>query len=408
MPKINPERVRTWYRLDGTEAEKYLMRTDDLVTDVDELRAAIGAGMGITIFSGPAPKSDTSLAFLAPLIDEVRDLSLNSTGRFTDVEVLNEATNLRSLNYEVNPNRGRIDLENLPRLEEFTGILTPTVASVVRNPGLRFLSVYGPAPKSFPRVVGPVEIFELNGGRSLTSLPVFEQPEAMQSMTRIGPSRFDLAELAEMTELTKVEVSACDDVIGLSRLALLPKLNRLTFKGCTTQKRWEDLPPVQDGFLMTISPLPTREFLEERRAAGWIVPLPSEEPSAEALTVDESGDGESWGVYMSRFDDLAEAVDQLDGSVPGGLHGELLILSVVAELKSQGVLLDPEPDSEGSFTAVYFPDQEQAEQVFARVRDALSADAATQLRYLQVGELRAGGTRMGWRWLQYLQAREMP
>lgn len=310
-------------------------------------------------------------------------LSLNSVGRFTDMEVLDAATNLRSLNYEVGPSRDRVNLAGLPHLEEFTGILTRTVASVVENPGLRFLSIYVPKPVPFARVVGPVEIFDLTGVRSQTVLLVFEQPAAMRSMRRVGPSLFDLAQLAEMTGLTEVEVGACADVVGLSGLALLPKLNKIIFQHCATQERWEDLPRVAEGFVMAVSPFPSVEFLEERRAAGWIVPQPWEGEPVEALTVDESADGEGWGVYMSDFDDLAGAVDLLDGSVPEGLHGELLILGVVAELKGQGVLLEPEPDSEGSFTAVYFPDQDQAEKVYSRAKEVLASDAEVQLAYLR-------------------------
>ncbi|MFK3676203.1 hypothetical protein ACI2IP_00645 [Microbacterium sp. NPDC090218] len=384
MSKLDPERVRQWFRLDRTKAEQYVMQVENLVTDVGELRAAIDAGMSISIFSGPVPKSQTtSLSFLAPVIGELRDLSLISAGRFTDLEVLNGATNLRSLNYEVGPSRDRVDLAGLPRFEEFTGVLTRTVASVVENPGLRFLSIYGPKPAPFARVVGPVEIFSFVGARSQTVLPVFEHPKAMRSMTRVSPSRFDLAQLGEMTGLTEIKVGACDDVVGLSAMALLPKLNSVTFQYCGTAERWEDVPRVAEGFLMAVSPFPSVAFLEERRAAGWIVPQLWEGEPVEALTVDESADGEGWGVYMSRFDDLADAVELLDGSAPDGLHGESLILGVVAELNKEGARLDAEPDSEGSFTAVYFPDQAQAEQVYARAKDVLASDASAQLAYLR-------------------------
>lgn len=392
--KLNRDRVGTWYRADHTEGLEYIMAVDDLVTDVAELRAANDSEMRITLTEGDGPKSVTSLDFLEPVIAEIRDLWVNTQNRITGLEVLRRAENLRSLSFEVGSFETQVDLSGLPRLEEYYGVVKRSVASVLQNPNLRFLRVYGAIPKSFSRVAGAVERFDQYGGRSQSELPVFAQPGAMRSVTRVGAARFDLGQLSEMTGLEKLEISGCDDVVGLAGLSAFSELVDVTFKGSKTQERWEDLPLVRKGFLNDVSPFPSVEFLEERRAAGWIVPMASEGVPVAALTVDEAGDGESWGVYMSRFDDLAEAVDLLDGSVPGGLEGEALILGVVAELQGDGEVLVPEPDSEGSFTAVYFPNREQAELVFARTKTVLEGDSTTQLRYLRAASGR-GITELG-------------
>lgn len=381
--KLNARHVTRWYRTGRRGGEMYSMQIDDLVTDEDELRAAIRAGMCIGVYTGSAPVREVSLAFLAPVISELRHLWVNAV-TLKDVEVLNDARSLQSLELEVLRSiPGRVDLSDLPHFEEFSGTVTRSVASALKNPGLRVLTVRGAIPKSFAHVVGPVERFEQVGGRSQTELPKFAHPEAMRSISRIGVARFDLAQLAQMPGLEELEVTLCADVVGLSELSRFSNLNKVTFKGAATQERWEDLPHVPKAFLSEVRPFPSLEFLEERQAEGWIVPHPSEGVPVDALTVDEAGDEESWGVYLSRFDDIAEAVELFDGSVPGGRAGERLILGVVAELRSEGVALDPEPDSEGSFTAVYFPDQTQAERVYARAREVLDADAATQLRYLR-------------------------
>lgn len=118
---------------------------------------------------------------------------------------------------------------------------------------------------------------------------------------------------------------------------------------------------------------------------NWIAPLDPPSKPVEALVLDEAGDGESWGVFMSRFDDLAEAVSVVDGTVASGLHGERFLLGVVAELRRGGVALDPEPDSEGGFTAVYFPDRDQAGPVFESAQEALKASTEAKTAYLRAG-----------------------
>ena len=384
---VDSDRVRTWYRADGTEAEQYTMSVDDLVTDVDELRAVVDAGMRITIHAGHGPQGVTSLDFLAPVIADVRDIRVGTINRVTDVAVLEDALNLRSLNWSVGACAERVDLSGLPHLEEFGSSVTRAVSSVLRNPGLRFLRVEGAIPQSFARVEGPVEIFEHEGGRSQIDLPVFATPETMRSIIRTGPAQFDLGQLVEMTRLAKFSLKLCGDVMGLSELGRMPELSELTFNGCTTKERWEDLPRVTRAFLIDVSPHPAISTLSEWRRAGWLVPDDPPSAPSEAIVVEEAGDGESWGVFMSRFDELAEAVGMFDGRVAGGPHGELLILGVVAELRSKGAQLEPEPDSEGEYTAVYFPDRDQATQVFVRARDILHSDPATQLSYLRPASL---------------------
>ncbi|WP_314095025.1 hypothetical protein [Microbacterium foliorum] len=383
MVAFDSDRVFEWYRADGTEANEYVMSVDDLVTDADELRAAIEAGMRITISAGGGPKGVTSLGFLAPVIAEVRDLWVGTINRVTDVAILEEAVQLRSLTWAVGACAERVDLSALPNLEEFGSSVTRTVASVLQNPSLRFLRVEGAIPPSFARVSGPVEIFEQEGGRSQIDLPAFAMPEVLRSIIRVGPAQFDLGQLVGMTGLSKFALKVCADVIGLSELRRLPDLTEVMFNGCTTRERWEDLPRVPSAFLVDIFPHPATSALSEWREAGWMVWGDPPEMQVEAISVDEAGDGESWGVYMSRFEDLADAVEIFDGRTPGGRHGERFILGVVAELRSEGVKLVPEPDSEGDFTAVYFPDADQAQQVFERAKGLLHVDTETQLKYLR-------------------------
>lgn len=383
--ELDRERMRSWRRANGSEATQYCMSVDDVVTDIDELRAASEAKMRITIHAGRGPRSVTSLAFLAPIIGEVRDLRIGTVNRITDVEVLNGARRLRSLSFAVGSCDGRLELSDIPQLEEFRGPVTRAVSSVLKNPALRFLEVEGPVPKSFALVAGPIENYKQEGGRFQAELPAFAQPRAMRSLSRIGPVAFDFGQVSEMTELVDLEVSLCKDLVGLSKLSRLRSLARLTLKGVATRERWEDLPAVRWGFMNDVSPVPSKEFLAERRQMGWRVPAAPRDPEP-ALTVDEAGDGESWGVFLSRFDDLAEAVDLLNGLPASGVHGEQFLLGVVAELRSQGEELDPEPDSEGGFTAVYFPDRRQAEQVYVRARELLTAEPAAQLSYLQGGD----------------------
>lgn len=382
---LNPERVGSWLRADDSDLPHFAMTVDDLVTDPVELRTAIDAGMRIMITMGAGANTATSLGFLRPVIDRLQHLWVGTPGRITDIEVLADARNLRSLAFAAGSCEGRVDLSGLPVFEEFEGPVTRAAGSALRNPGLRFLRVEGAIPKTFSRVSGPVEIFEQSGARSQVELPVFEQPHAMRKLWRAGPARFDLAQIAGMTRLAELMIGSCDDLIGLSELSSLTSLEKLEIKYCTSKEPWEDPPPVPWAFLCEVSPAPSAEFAERKRADGWLVHSWTTD-SSPVLTVDEAGDeGDSWGVFMSRFDDLADAVDLLDGSGAGGMHGELFLLGVVHELRSQGIVLDPEPDSESGFTAVYFPDRRQAEQVYERAQELLAADAETQLRYLRAG-----------------------
>ncbi|WP_217183087.1 hypothetical protein [Streptomyces sp. AC495_CC817] len=384
--KLDPDRVREWVRADSTRSLFYGMKADKLVTDPDELRAAVEAGMQISISGGSDPKEETSLAFLLPVIADLQDLWIGTTTRIVDIDVLNKADKLRSLAFSAGSCAGQAELARLPRLEQFDGIVTRSVASVLKNPSLRFVNVQASIPRSYAQIVGPVEIFVQEGGRQQVDLPVFHQPDAMRVLTRIGPASFDVSQLENMTRLEEFELSLCGKVTNLDRLSHLPALRRVAFKACSTSERWEVLPKIARAMLLDVAPMPSTEFLDERRDAGWIVPTVEEAAPGPALFLDEAGDGESWGVFLSRFEDLASAVNMLDGSAATGLHGESFLLGIALELRSDGISADVVPDSESDRTAVYFLDLAQAEQVFVRARELLAADPATQLHYLRAGQ----------------------
>lgn len=376
--------LHTWYRIGGVAIPEYEVDPDRLEdVDVYELRAAVDAGKSISVVGGSGASSTTSLAFLAPIVSELRDLRLGTSNRITDLDTLAGAHNLRSFQFVVGRCAENLDLSQFPHLEAFEGDITRSVASILRNPGLRFLRVWGAIPKSFARVTAPIEVFDQEGARSQIALPEFAHPEAMTRLSRRGPAQFDLGQLSAMTNLATLSITNCPDVSGLGALAELPSLADLEFKGVGTSESWDLLPRVPEAFMVDLAPSPPASLLAAWRAAGWLVPLGPEPDDAEEIVVDDAGDGESWGVFMSRFESLAASVDALEGAVAGGRHGELLVLSAVAELRAQGATLDPEPDSEGDFTAVYFPTREQAEQVASLARTILGSGTATQLRHLR-------------------------
>lgn len=386
MTSLVRDRIGQWNRADGSKAAEYMMRVDDLVVDTSQLREVVNEGMRITIFSGSAPKATTSLSFLAPVIDDVRDLWIGTVNQIIDVEVLNRARNLRSLSFTTGPCDGRLELSTLPYLEEFEGKVTRVVSSVLRNPSLRFLKIEGKIPNADLRIAGPVEVFEQRGARSQIELPTFAHPEALRALSRLGSASFDLNQLAGMTGLGELTLMS-SELSGVTELAKLERLERLTLGGRLTTGSWDDLPMVPWGRLEDVRPVPSKKFLAERRRAGWWVPDDPVESRNEALTIEAAGEVAAghWGVFMSRFDALGEAVELFDDSTPGGIHGEYFLLGVVAELRGQMVDLAAEADSEGDFTAVYFRDRAQAELVYARAKELLSADPATQLAYLRAG-----------------------
>lgn len=379
------ETVDYWHQVGGRSISEFSVDPDRLdEVDINELRAAVEAGMSISIEGGSGTTSTTSLAFLAPIVPILRDLQVWTSNRITDLDVLSDAQNLRAFQFIVGRCADVLDLSQFPHLEVFEGEMTKSISSVLRNPSLRFLRVLGAIPKSFARVSGPVEVFDQEGGRSQSTLPEFHHPEAMTRLFRRGPAQFDLTQLTGMPNLADLEITSCPDVSGLAALAGLPKLADLQLKGVGTRESWDLIPPHPIRALLNeLSPYPPTSLLETWRAAGWSVPLDPEPDDSEEIVVDDAGDGESWGVYMSRFDSLAAAVDVLDGTVAGGRHGERLILSAVAELRAEGAVLDAEPDSEGDFAVVYFPTQDQAEQVAALARTILQSDTATQLHHLR-------------------------
>lgn len=377
--------MREWRRVDSTGGWEFLIDVGDIPSRLNDVRDAIAAGMRITVHANGEDRGLVSLSALKPIIHQVEELCISVAGRLTDVEVLGDAWNLRSLDIEISAADGRAELSELPNLEQFSGSINRVTASVLRNPRLRFLSVLGAIPRSFARVAGPVESFMQEGARAQTELPVFAQPDAMRSIGRIGPARFDIRQLSEMTGLREFSLGACGEVEGLSLLSGLPALARLEFRGVSTREDWEDLPSVSSALIWDISPYPSAALLGEWRLAGWSVPADSPDERVAPLSSDVAGDGESWGVYMSRFEDLAEAVEAFDGSVAHGLHGEQFILGVVAELRASGEQLAPEPDSESGLTAVYFPTREQAERVYERAREMLDAGPARQLELIRAG-----------------------
>lgn len=389
MSSFDPAKKYRWYRMDGSKAMGYALMYDGAGFDAAEMRAAVEAGMQVGLGFEEGPRRTVSLASLAPEMSHVIDFDLSTINRISEVEVLNAARKLRSLSFFTGPCDGILELADFPRLEELRTKVNRVSASGLRNPKLRFLSVEGAIPKSFARVVGPVEVFEQEGGRAQGELPVFEQPVAMRSITRMGPGRFDLNQLRPMKNLTHLTITMCPDIVGIDALHDLPSLKFVAFKGCGTSERWEDLPDIPKVMLYEISPIPSREFLEEKLAAGWSVPPPeladqADQEPGDAVFVDDDGEGDEWGVFMNRFDVLAEAADLFDGAVASGRHGERFLLSVVAELREQGAVLKPEPDSEGGFTAVYFPEQAQADLVADRAKSILeSADTETLVTYLR-------------------------
>ncbi|MGQ7311717.1 hypothetical protein ACUOFU_08465 [Microbacterium arabinogalactanolyticum] len=384
---LNAERIGSWRRMDGSESPSYVMSYDSIVEDSDELLAAIEAGMQISIYGGKSG-GVTSLSFLDPVIEEIRDLYIGTINRITDVQVLNKARNLRSLTFATGPCDGVMKLAELPFLEELEISVSRVVASALLNPNVKYLTVYGAMPKSFVRVRGPVEVFVQEGGRAQEDLPIFEQPAAMRSIWRAGPRRFDLGQLAEMWELRELTLGACPDVVGIGALAELSNLEFAAFKECGTSERWEDLPDIPRAMLFEVSPIPDTDFIQRKKAVGWILPLIDPNDEREQIFVDEDEDEGSFGVFMDRFDALSAAVELYDDSTPSGIHGELFLQGVIAELRAQGVKLDPEADSEGGFTALYFPERSQAEQVADRAREVLEeANPGELAAYLRRGAL---------------------
>lgn len=376
-------RVFQWYPFDGGEAAEYVIEVDDPPADTDDLREAIRAGMRITVEA--TSRADFSLAFLAPVIGEVRDLRISTWNRVTDVSCLSEAVGLRSLEFAVGSSSESFDLESLPQLEAFRGKITRAVASVLRNVKLKYLQVDGAIPKTFARVAGPLRLFAQHGGRAQTTLPEFSDASALRRVVRIDVNAFDLDQLDGMSNLTELTLSLCPEVSGLSALSRLPHLSKLEFKAVGTREQWARIPDLPWAFMDDLTPHPPKSVLVKWRSMNWIAPLDPPSNPVEALVLDEAGDGESWGVFMSRFDDLAEAVSAVDDTVASGLHGERFLLGVVAELRRGGVALDPEPDSEGGFTAVYFPDRGQAALVFESAQKALKASAEVKSAYLRAG-----------------------
>lgn len=380
---LKQELATSWHRFDGMEIPDYSVDPDQLdEVGIDELRAAVDAGLSISIVGGSGTGSTTSLAFLEPIIPVVRDLRLWTSNQVTELDVLAGAHNLRTLHYVVGRCSEVLDLSGLRQLEAFDGDITRSVASVLRNPSLRLLRVWGAIPKSYAHVVGPIEVYEQEGGRSQVTLPEFAHPGAMTRLSRRGAAQFDLSEVSAMMNLVKLEITNCKDLSGLSVLADLSKLANLQLKGVGTRERWDLVPDVPSAFMLDLSPHPSASLLASWRAAGWLVPDDPQPSQTEEIFVDEAGDGESWGVFMSRFEGLAAAVEALEGIAAGGRHGELLILGAVTELRAGGATLNPEPDSEGDYAAVYFPTRDQAEQVATLARTMLHSDTATQLRYL--------------------------
>lgn len=64
--------------------------------------------------------------------------------------------NLRSLYFAAGRSTEIVDLAHLPPIEAFEGYVVRSVASVLRNPNLRFMEVFGSIPKSFVRRAGPL------------------------------------------------------------------------------------------------------------------------------------------------------------------------------------------------------------------------------------------------------------
>jgi len=386
---LNAERIGSWMRMDGSESPSYVMSYDSIVEDPDELLAAIEAGMQISIYGGKSG-AVTSLAFLEPVIGGVRDLRIGTINRIVDVDVLNRAQSLRSLTFATGPCDGVLRLGDLPFLEELRVTVTRTLSSALRNPNLRYLSVEGAIPKSFSRISGPIEVFVQEGGRGQEKLPSFEQPAMMRSITRMGPGQFDISQLGEMRSLKELTVTACPNIVGIKTLKTLPGLQSAAFKGCETREKWEDLPDIPCVMLSDVSPMPDRDFLERKKAAGWLVADGESGSEQEDIFVDEDEEEGSFGVFMGRFNALAGAVEIYDDSAPTGVHGELFLQGVIAELRAQGVKLDPEADSEGGLTALYFPERSQAEQVADRAREVLEdANPGVLVAYLRRGALAA-------------------
>ncbi|WP_449407470.1 hypothetical protein [Microbacterium maritypicum] len=378
-------RVFPWYPLSGGEAAEYVIEVEDPPTDAADLREAIHEGMRITVEGGAKSGPDFSLAFLDPVIGEVKDLRISTWNPVTGVSCLSGAARLRSLEFEVGSSSETADLELLPQLEAFRGKITRTVGSVLRNANLKYLQVDGAIPKTSASVAGPLQLFVQQGARAQTVLPELSDASALKRLVRIGVNFFDLDQLDGMSNLTELTLSLCREVSGLSALSRLPRLSSLEFKGVGTRELWESIPNVPFGLMQELTPHPPKSVLANWRRLNWIAPLDAPSKQVEALVLDEAGDGDSWGVLLTRFDHLAEAVSVVDDAVASGLHGERFLLGIVAELRRGGAVLDPEPDSEGGLTAVYFSDRPQAALVFERAREALGSSVEAKSAYLRDG-----------------------
>lgn len=240
---------------------------------IAQYRPLAASGVGIELTSDGGEARDISLDFLLPVVDLLPSLRIPTVDRIHDAQVLERAVNLHTLVLNC---RGRlaVDLSSLPRLRAFEGRTTAGTVSVLSNPHLEYLEIYGPLPKSAPPVRGPVSHVRQFGPS--VSLLDFEQPGAVREVERTGAREFDLDLLSELNNLTYFRLERCSEVRNLHTLNSLPHLEHVVFQKCTSAESWESFPSVPKAIIANVQPPVSVPFAVNQRRRGWAVWAPGE------------------------------------------------------------------------------------------------------------------------------------
>lgn len=346
--------------------------SDPRDVDITALRHAVreGARVFVGFIKGDAP----SISFLKPVIDEVTFLDLDSDrAPISGLRLLDRATKLRYLGLPRRIGTDHVNLSELPELTYFAGPVRRQVESVLENPNLKDIVLYGALPKKSLAVAAPVQSLSLSSPGAAGVMPLLKDPSALTQILIDSARSFDVGVLRRFGNLRTIAMRECKAVTGIAALREFTRLEWLEASNVSSEEDWGVLNYVCAPHAhIAVEPKPPLSWRRAWKARGWWVNTDDdlgEEELARFGVVRVLRDlADGWAEVrvqdLSAFDDTVYSAGG-----PAKANGQAIEKILRALIKPEfGDLSGVEYDSESSMMSVLFSNDDAAVRL-ARLLD---------------------------------------
>ncbi len=310
----------------------------DLPT-VDQVRRAIRLGAKVIVETSRR-EVEFDFGYFEPVTPELVHLTIDDNSiSFLNLDVLEGATDLKSVRWLYPNSDTSLDLSKLPKLEVFWAHFVEGFFSVLENPNLQSLSFFGSGVRCLPPIEAPLKKLHVAELRSLGRLPELKFPESLREFRLDVPKEFDAESLLLAPNLESLNLGIVGQLKNLASIGALSNLQRLYLEA-RSEEDWDLLLDSSASYAeLDLRPNPSRRLREEGTARGWTLTPDRKEPASKIapFEIQEPWDEISGAVlHLDDFDALTELIvstlgeASLDLEVVNGHMAEDLVRAAIA------------------------------------------------------------------------------